>query len=221
MAKKAAQAPKKTIYRNCYIRASAKNSDSDQRATIAATGPMTGKHAKTIVETGKKGSAEVLLRMLKTMYAGELLVVAELQCLGDDKPSVMAVLEKVQARGLTVFEAATKRKFTGALDGPAAGMALDEYFRGRSLSTMKAKRAGKEGAAKRYQDLHAGRVPLDIAVDRWNKAVRRGAKMDEAIAAVNKGYSEYLPYRTWRKLVTDKKLPGEVLELPAGRRRTK
>lgn len=209
------------IYRNYYIRPSAKNSESDQRLAISATGAMTGRTAKTVVETGKKGATTDLLALLKTCRAGEEFVIAELQCLGDTEPAAMAALKRVQAKGLIVVEAATGLRFQGAYDGPAAGIAMMEYFRGRSLSTMKAKRAGKDGAAKRYEDLHAGRVPLDIAVDRWNTAVRRGAKGPEAIEAVNKGYAQYLPYRTWRSLVNGGKLPGEVLQLPTGRRRLK
>lgn len=181
---------------------------------------MTGRHAKTVVESGKKGTTPDLRDLLKTVRAGEEFVVAELQCLGDDLPAAMAVLKRVQAKGLTVVEAATGLRWTGGYDGPAAGLALGEYFRGRSLSTMKARRAGKAGAAKRYEDLHAGRVPLAEAVRRWNDAVARGAKKDEAIAAVNDGFSEYLAYRTLRNLAQNGKLPGALAPLPTGRRRS-
>jgi hypothetical protein len=206
-------------YRNCYIRPSAKNSETDQRDSIAATGPIAGKYAKTIVETGKKGKAQDIDALLKTSRAGELFVVAELQCLGDDLPAVMSALAKIQKRGLVLFEAATGRRFSDCYDGPAAGIAADDYFRRRSLSTMAAKRAGKKGAAARYEATNAGRAPPAVAVRRWNAAVNDGATADEAMAAINEDYSIAWSYDTFLRWARDGKLPGRVKRLPPGAKR--
>jgi len=171
---------------------------------------MSGKQAKTVV--GDLG------RLLKTARAGELLVVAELQCLGDSLPDVMAALEKIQERGLVLFEAETGRKFADCYDGPAAGIAADDYFCRRSLSTMKARQSGKKGAEARYKAEHAERAPPNVARQRWNEAVADGATAQDAMRAVNEGYAGYWTYDTFLRWARDGKLGGRVKRLRAGAR---
>jgi hypothetical protein len=169
--------------------------------------------------SGKKGTTPALDALLKTCRAGELFVVAEVQCLGDDLPAVMAVLKKIQKRGLVLVEAASGRRFRDCYDGPAAGLAADDYFRKRGLSTMAAKRAGKKGAQVRWEGADAGKVPLDKAVRRWNDAVRNSATKDEAMIAVNAGYAEPRSYDSFMRLARQGKLPGAIKRLPSGARR--
>lgn len=215
MSKKPSDPP---IYRKCYVRPSAANSESDQLVMIEASGSTSGKHARLYKETGKKGATPELDRLLKTSRAGEEFVCSELQCLGDDMPAVMAVLQRVQDKGLIVVEAATGRRFSGAFDGPAAGMTLYDYFRRHSLSKAKARRAGKEGAKARWEGL-AGRPPLREAVRRWNRAVDDGATKEEAIAAVNEGYSTPWSYDHFLRMARNGELPGAIKRLRAGARR--
>ena len=209
----------KAPYRNCYIRPTAKNSESDQELAIKASGSMTGKGAKTVTETGKNGVTPKLDALLKTCLEGEHFVVAEVQCLGDDLPSVMKALAKIQKRGLVLVEAATGRQFRDCYDGPAAGLAADDYFKRRALSTMAAKRAGKKGGQARWEGADAGKVPLKDAVRRWNRAVDASATKDEAMMAVNEGYAEVRSYDSFMRLAREGKLPGAIKRLPSGARR--
>jgi hypothetical protein len=208
-----------TEYRNCYIWSDSRNSESEQRATIAATGPMAGRHAKTVVEDGKKGTQPRLAALWKTTRRGELLVVSEPHRLGENMAAVTAAIEKATAKGVIIYIAAWNWRSDNGAQWWKSALATDQYFKHR-LGTVKARAAGLEGARSRWEG-RGERVPLDVAVTRWNRAVRRGATATEAIAAVNDGYAVQLTYRTLRRLAVDGKLPGELVPLPAGRRPAK
>lgn len=205
-----------TEYRNCYICSDSKNPESEQRDSISATGPMTGKHAKTIIEDGKKGKRTRLAALWKTMRKGELLVVSEPHRLGDNMAAVTAAIEKAVSRGVVIYIAAWDWRSDNGAQWWKSALATDNYFKHR-LGTVKARKAGAEGARSRWEG-RGERVPLDVAVTRWNRAVRRGATAQEAVAAMNEGYAVQLTYRTLRRLAVAGKLPGELSELPAGRR---
>lgn len=208
-----------TEYRNCYIWPDAKNPESEQRDSIAATGPMTGERAKTVIEDGKKGTQPRLAALWKTMREGELLVVSEPHRLGANMAAVTAAIERATAKGVVIFIAAWGWRSDSAAQWWKSALATDNYFKHR-LGTVKARNAGIDGAKARWEG-RGERCPLDVAVTRWNRAVRRGAKASEAIAAVNDGYSVQLTYRTLRRLAVAGKLPGALAELPAGRRPSK
>lgn len=201
-----------TPYRNCYIRPSAKNSEVDQETFIRASGPVSSKSAKLVVSASPD-------HLLRSCRAGEHFVVAELQCLGDSLPDVMETLKKIQDKGLILIEAATGREFRDCYDGPAAGLAVDDYFKRRALSTMAARKAGRQGAEARWKDADKGKVPLREAVRRWNRAVNDSATKDEAMIAVNAGYSEWRSYDSFMRLARDGKLPSAIKRLPSGARR--
>lgn len=213
------------VYRNCYVRADRSNPAAEQREAIAATGPMSGRHAKTLEE---EKDFTTLARLLKTVRRGEFLVVSELHRLADSIEGLRAFLHKAQAKGVIILVAFSGRRSDNLADWADEILEVREYYQRHRLSKAAARRAGRKGGQAKAAKMREAAaqegepLPAGKALARWNCAVKRGATAAQAIDAVNEGVADAQKwsYDKLRRLARQGKLPGELKTLPPGRRRT-